>query len=50
MEVGSFADFKGNVDRMEKILSWKFIGKESMTGLPEYRNGSSQLHIPTCFV
>lgn len=24
---------------MEKILQWKFIGKEQMTGLPEYRNG-----------
>lgn len=29
--------------RMEKILGWKFIGKELMTGLPEYRNGSSSL-------
>lgn len=25
---------------MEKILGWKFIGKELMTGLPEYRNGA----------
>lgn len=27
------------MNRMEKILGWKFIGKEKMTGLPEYRNG-----------
>lgn len=26
---------------MEKLLGWSFIGKEKMTGLPEYRNGSS---------
>lgn len=26
-------------DRMEKLLGWSFIGKELMTGLPEYRNG-----------
>jgi len=28
-------------DRMEKLLGWSFIGKEKMTGLPEYRNGAS---------
>ncbi|KAI5475905.1 hypothetical protein MNV49_000738 [Pseudohyphozyma bogoriensis] len=27
------------IEVMEKILGWKFIGKENMTGLPEYRNG-----------
>jgi len=26
---------------MEKLLGWSFIGKEKMTGLPEYRNGAS---------
>lgn len=26
--------------RMEKLLNWSFIGKEQMTGLPEYRNGT----------
>ena len=25
--------------RMEKLLGWSFVGKEQMTGLPEYRNG-----------
>jgi len=35
--------------RMEKLLGWSFIGKEKMTGLPEYRNGASSspaLHLP----
>ncbi|KAK4055741.1 hypothetical protein OIV83_000287 [Microbotryomycetes sp. JL201] len=27
------------IEVMETILSWKIIGKEKMTGLPEYRNG-----------
>ncbi|TFL03729.1 DUF1688-domain-containing protein [Pterulicium gracile] len=27
------------IEPMEKILGWKFEGKEDMTGLPEYRNG-----------
>jgi hypothetical protein len=26
---------------IEKVLGWKFEGKEDMTGLPEYRNGKS---------
>ena len=30
---------------MEKILGWKFIGKELMTGLPEYRNGKLDLSL-----
>lgn len=29
--------------RMEKILGWKFLDKELMTGLPEYRNGPCTL-------
>jgi hypothetical protein len=29
------------IEPMEKILSWKFDGMEDMTGLPEYRNGST---------
>jgi hypothetical protein len=29
------------IEPMEKILGWKFEGVEDMTGLPEYRNGSS---------
>ena len=28
------------VEPLEKILGWKFEGKEHMTGLPEYRNGA----------
>lgn len=28
------------IEPMEKILGWKFEGKEDMTGLPEYRNGT----------
>lgn len=28
---------------MEKIMGWKFEGVEDMTGLPEYRNGTSRL-------
>ncbi|KAK4698982.1 hypothetical protein P7C70_g7288, partial [Phenoliferia sp. Uapishka_3] len=31
------------IEVMEVCLGWKFIGKETMTGLPEYRNGE-----PTC--
>ncbi|GAA5944384.1 URC4/urg3 family protein [Sporobolomyces koalae] len=27
------------IEVMEKLLGWSFIGKEKMTGLPEYRNG-----------
>ncbi|GAA5854709.1 hypothetical protein JCM8547_004948 [Rhodosporidiobolus lusitaniae] len=27
------------IEVMEKRLNWQFIGKELMTGLPEYRNG-----------
>ncbi|GAA5836277.1 hypothetical protein JCM3766R1_003475 [Sporobolomyces carnicolor] len=27
------------IEVMEKLLGWSFIGKEQMTGLPEYRNG-----------
>ncbi|KAM0788710.1 hypothetical protein ACM66B_002805 [Microbotryomycetes sp. NB124-2] len=27
------------IEVMETILSWKIIGKDKMTGLPEYRNG-----------
>ncbi|GAA5822125.1 hypothetical protein JCM3770_000417 [Rhodotorula araucariae] len=27
------------IEVMETILAWQFIGKEQMTGLPEYRNG-----------
>ncbi|GAA5988026.1 hypothetical protein JCM11641_002135 [Rhodosporidiobolus odoratus] len=27
------------IEVMETILNWQFIGKEQMTGLPEYRNG-----------
>ncbi|KAM0746488.1 DUF1688-domain-containing protein [Meredithblackwellia eburnea MCA 4105] len=27
------------IEVVEKILGWSFIGKENMTGLPEYRNG-----------
>ncbi|GAA6037792.1 hypothetical protein JCM8097_005039 [Rhodosporidiobolus ruineniae] len=27
------------IEVMEKLLGWSFIGKELMTGLPEYRNG-----------
>ncbi|GAA5878515.1 hypothetical protein JCM3774_000094 [Rhodotorula dairenensis] len=27
------------IEVMEKLLNWTFIGKEQMTGLPEYRNG-----------
>ncbi|SCV70908.1 BQ2448_3670 [Microbotryum intermedium] len=27
------------IEVMEKILGWKFLHKELMTGLPEYRNG-----------
>ncbi|BGP15099.1 hypothetical protein JCM10213_006568 [Rhodosporidiobolus nylandii] len=27
------------IEVMEKLLNWQFIGKELMTGLPEYRNG-----------
>ncbi|GAA5902917.1 hypothetical protein JCM6882_009160 [Rhodosporidiobolus microsporus] len=27
------------IEVMEKLLNWQFIGKEQMTGLPEYRNG-----------
>jgi len=27
------------IEPMEKILKWKFEGVETMTGLPEYRNG-----------
>lgn len=29
---------------MEKLLNWSFIGKEHMTGLPEYRNGKLMGH------
>lgn len=29
---------------MEKLLNWSFIGKEQMTGLPEYRNGKLMGH------
>lgn len=32
---------------MEKLLNWSFIGKEQMTGLPEYRNGESIGHTST---
>lgn len=32
---------------MEKILNWQFIGKEQMTGLPEYRNGCASLFSPS---
>jgi hypothetical protein len=28
------------IEPIEKILGWKFEGKENMTGLPEYRNGA----------
>lgn len=28
------------VEPLEKILGWKFEGKEHLTGLPEYRNGT----------
>ncbi|KAA1474482.1 DUF1688-domain-containing protein [Dentipellis sp. KUC8613] len=27
------------IEPIEKILGWKFVGVEDMTGLPEYRNG-----------
>ncbi|GAA5994293.1 URC4/urg3 family protein [Rhodotorula paludigena] len=27
------------IEVMEKLLNWTFVGKEQMTGLPEYRNG-----------
>ncbi|GAA6014929.1 hypothetical protein JCM10207_002230 [Rhodosporidiobolus poonsookiae] len=27
------------IEVMEKLLNWQFVGKELMTGLPEYRNG-----------
>ncbi|GAA5844045.1 hypothetical protein JCM9279_003712 [Rhodotorula babjevae] len=27
------------IEVMETLLAWQFIGKEQMTGLPEYRNG-----------
>lgn len=27
------------VEVLEKILNWKLVGLEDMTGLPEYRNG-----------
>ncbi|GAA5863152.1 hypothetical protein JCM1840_002487 [Sporobolomyces johnsonii] len=27
------------IEVMEKLLGWTFVGKEQMTGLPEYRNG-----------
>ena len=35
---------RSSLHRMEKILGWKFIGKDTMTGLPEYRNGSYLSH------
>jgi Protein of unknown function (DUF1688) len=28
------------IEPMESILGWKFTGVESLTGLPEYRNGT----------
>ncbi|GAA5894364.1 hypothetical protein JCM8208_006213 [Rhodotorula glutinis] len=27
------------IEVMETLLAWQFVGKEQMTGLPEYRNG-----------
>lgn len=30
---------------MEKLLNWQFVGKELMTGLPEYRNGTSRFSL-----
>ncbi|KZV67351.1 DUF1688-domain-containing protein [Peniophora sp. CONT] len=33
------------VEPLEKILGWKFDGKEFLTGLPEYRNGGLLLDI-----
>lgn len=32
---------------METLLAWQFIGKEQMTGLPEYRNGASSPSLST---
>jgi hypothetical protein len=29
------------VEPIEKLLGWKIVGMEDMTGLPEYRNGES---------
>ena len=29
------------VEPIEKVLGWRFEGLEHMTGLPEYRNGTS---------
>lgn len=31
------------IEPLEKVLSWRFEGKEDMTGLPEYRNGAGKL-------
>ena len=28
------------IEPIERIMHWEFTGKEDMTGLPEYRNGS----------
>jgi hypothetical protein len=34
------------MEPIEKILSWKFNGKEDLTGLAEYRNGEGDSFFP----
>ncbi len=29
------------IEAIESVLKWEIVGREDMTGLPEYRNGGS---------